>query len=165
MGSFFLTATKTLAAAFLLGEIVYCQTPGPTADDTVRVKVTVNADGSRTVYRFDPAYRKATATTTERDGKTRETIEYDLDEAGRFASGRIFGADGRFRFRSLYKYDSGGRLEQETQFGKEDAVTSKIVYSYDPKTGKQTGYSIFDGAGKLVGQVPSPTPPPKQRKK
>src|SRR4030095_12298695 len=77
----------------------------------VRVTVSMNADGSRTVYEFDDAEHKAIATTTSEDGKLREKIRYDIDDVGRFSSGTIFGPDGRLRFKSRYKYDSSGRLE------------------------------------------------------
>jgi hypothetical protein len=129
--------------------------------------MTMNADGSRTTYRFDPPNHKATAVTTEPDGKVRGKMRYVLDNAGRFASGESFAADGKFRFKSTYKYDGAGRIEQETQLGKDSAVLNKIVYSYDA-AGHQTGYSIFDGAGKLIGQTstaaPGPSPSSQLRK-
>ena len=129
--------------------------------DVVRVNVTINPDGSRTVYKFDSANHKATATTTEPDGKPRGKIDYELDEAGRFASGQVFGPDGQFRFRTLYKYDAAGRMLEEQQLGKDNVLSSRIVYSYD-KGGKQTGYSIYNAAGKLIGRFESPnaSPPP-----
>lgn len=144
--------------------LAFPQATAPPENDAVRVNVTLNADGSRTVYQFDQPHRKATATTTERDGKVRGKIQYELDDAGRFSSGRVFGPDGNFRFRTLYKYDSAGRLEAETQIGNDDAVLSKIAYSYD-QSGKQTGYSIFDGKGRLIGQMPSPTASPSKKKR
>jgi hypothetical protein len=70
----------------------------------------MHSDGSRTVYKFDNAQHKAVATTTDPDGKLRETIRYELDDAGRFSSGEISGADGRLRFKSRYKYDDAGNL-------------------------------------------------------
>jgi len=47
--------------------------------------------------------------------------------------------------------------------GKDDAVLSRIVYSYN-QAGKQTGYSIFDASGKLIGnaRATSPSTPRKQ---
>src|SRR4029434_11139340 len=107
-------------------------------------------DGSRTVYKFDNAEHKAVATTTDPDGKLRETIRYELDEAGRFSTGEISGPDGRLRFKSRYKYDDAGRLLEETQSAQDGTHLHKIVYSYDA-SGKQTGYSVFDASGKLVG--------------
>ncbi len=144
---------------------VLSQVAPPNDADAVRVNITMNADGSRTSYQFDPANHKATAVTTEPDGKVRGKTNYRLDEAGRFGSGVSFDAKGKFRFKSIYKYDSAGRIEQETLLGKDDAVLNKIVYSYDA-AGKQTGYSIFDGAGKLLGAT-SPSMPsisPKSRR-
>lgn len=131
-----------------------------TSPAAVRVNVTVNPDGSRTTYEFDSAHQKATATTTQPDGRMREKVRYKLDEAGRFASGEVFGPDGKFRFHSLYKYDASGRMLEEAQSGKEGNLQNKIVYSYDGN-GRPTGYSIFDGSGKLLGRVSSasPTPP------
>src|SRR5438034_920761 len=69
------------------------------SDDTVRVTVSVNSDGSRTVYQFDNAKHEATATTTESDGKPRGKIVYQIDAAGRFASGVSFGPAGKFLFK------------------------------------------------------------------
>jgi hypothetical protein len=39
---------------------------------------------------------------------------------------------------------------EETQSAPDGALLHKIVYSYDA-SGKQTGYSVFDASGKLVG--------------
>src|SRR6266705_6998603 len=102
----------------------------------VRVTVSMNADGSRTVYEFDDAQHKAIATTTGEDGKLRQTIRYELDDVGRFSSGRVFGPDGRLQFKSRYTYDSAGRLQEETQSAPNDNLLHKIVYSYD-QNGKQ----------------------------
>jgi YD repeat-containing protein len=121
-----------------------------TRSDAVRVTVSMHSDGSRTVYKFDNAQHKAVATTTDPDGKLRETIRYELDDAGRFSSGEISGADGRLRFKSRYKYDDAGNLLEETQSAENGTLLHKIVYSYDV-SGKQTGYSVFDASGKLVG--------------
>ena len=158
-------STITLCGFFIAGAVACAQSPSPNESDTVRVNVTMNADGSRTTYRFNPANHKATAVTTEPDGKARGKMNYVLDDAGRFASGESFAADGKFRFKSTYKYDGAGRIEQETQLSKDDTVLNKIVYSYDA-AGRQTGYSIFDGSGKLIGQTSTPTPTasPRSRK-
>ena len=139
------------------GLSILAQTPGPSSNDAVRVTVSLNADGSRTVYQFDNAKHEAIATTTESDGKTRGKIVYQIGEAGRFASSVVFGPDDKFLLKSIYKYDAGGRLEQETHLAKDDSVVNKIVYKYDPK-GKQLGYSVFDAAGKLVSGTSSPSP-------
>ena len=96
-------------------EIGLSQSPEQTGNDAVRVTVSMHPDGSRTVYEFDNAQHKAVATTTDPDGKLRETIRYELDEAGRFSSGEISGPDGRLRFKSRYKYDDAGRLLEEIQ--------------------------------------------------
>jgi len=135
------------------------------SNDSVRVSVTLNEDGSRTTYQFDNPNHKATATTIGRDGKPQGKIEYQLDDAGRFGSGRIFGPDGKFQFRSVYKYDAAGHLQEESKFGKDDRLLNKIVYAYD-SAGKQSGYSVYDGAGKLIGQTSSPplAAPSKTRK-
>jgi hypothetical protein len=138
---------------------VAAQAADSSPHDAVRVNVTLNADGSRTVYEFDTARHKATATTTAANGKPKGKIEYDLDTANRFSAGRVFGPDGQFQFRTVYKYDGAGRLEAETQFGKDDKVSSKIVYSYDA-AGKQTGYSAFDGAGMPLGSTSTAAPTP-----
>ncbi|MEY2483952.1 MAG: hypothetical protein QOK24_2480 [Verrucomicrobiota bacterium] len=136
------------------------------AADSIRVTVSINADGSRTVYEFDSAHHKATATTTAKDRKLIGRIRYVLDEAGRFASGEVYGPDDRFRFRSVYKYDAAGRLSQEVQLGQDDVVRNKIVYAYD-KNGKQTGYTVYDAANKMVrtagGASPSASPTPARK--
>jgi hypothetical protein len=155
-----MTLRRSITLAFCLSApVAFAQPLAPTENETVRVNVTINSDGSRTVYEFDPAHHQATGTTTEKNGTLRGKIHYQLDDAGRFATGMVFGPDEKFRFKTIYKYDGGGRLEQETQLGSDNAVLAKIVYSYD-SAGKQTGYSIFDAAGKLIGRTPSSTPPP-----
>src|SRR4029450_1223689 len=131
-------------------EIGLSQSSEQTRSDAVRVTVSMHPDGSRTVYKFDNAQHKAVATTSDPDGKLRETIRYELDDAGRFSSGEISGPDGRLRFKSRYKYDDAGHLLEETQSAENGTLLHKIVYSYDA-AGKQTGYSVFDTSGKLVG--------------
>jgi hypothetical protein len=149
-------------------EIGLSQSPEEIRSDAVRVTVSMHPDGSRTVYKFDNAQHKAVATTTDPDGKLRETIHYGLDEAGRFSSGEISGPDGRVRFKSRYKYDDAGRLLEETQSTEGGTLLHKIVYSYDA-SGKQTGYSVFDASGKLVGGNSAakvrPSSSPKAREK
>jgi hypothetical protein len=125
----------------------------------------VNADGSQTVYEVDNVHHTALATITERGGKLREKIRYELDGAGRFTSRMIFDPDGKFRSKSVYKYDKAGRVLEQTQLAKNEAILNKIAYSYDRQTGKQATYSIFDGNGRLVNQTAEsasrPTPAPK----
>jgi hypothetical protein len=148
-------------------EIGLSQSPEEIRSDAVRVTVSMHPDGSRTVYKFDNAQHKAVATTTDPDGKLRETIHYELDEAGRFSSGEISGPDGHLRFKSRYKYDDAGRLLEETQSTEGGTLLHKIVYSYDA-SGKQTGYSVFDASGKLVGGSAAkvrPSSSPKAREK
>ena len=125
--------------------------------DSIRVRMSLNEDGSRTVYETDTANRKATATTTSAAGKVMGKIRYTLDEAGRFETGEVLGPDDRLRFKTLYKYDATGRLSQETQLTKEGTVRHKIVYAFDA-AGKPAGYSVYDASGKLLGQT-SPKAP------
>ena len=148
----FFQAGLTVACALAICgiRIGLSQSPEQTQSDAVRVTVSMHPDGSRTVYKFDNAQHKAVATTTDPDGKVRETIRYELDDAGRFSSGEISGPDGRLRFKSRYKYDDAGHLLEETQSAENGTLLHKIVYSYDA-SGKQTGYSVFDTSGKLVG--------------
>jgi len=79
------------------------QAPAATADETIRVTVSLNDDGSRTVYQFDNAKHEATATTTEPDGKPRGKIVYQVADGGRFVSGTAYGPDDKFLFKGLYK--------------------------------------------------------------
>ncbi len=140
------------------------QVPDASSSDTVRVTVSINEDGSRTIYEFDAANHKATATTRGRDGKLRGLIRYNLDSAGRFSSGEVFGPDEKLRFKTLYKYGDANRLLEESQLGKDDSLRHKIVYAYD-QTGKQIGYSVYDGKGKLIGQTTAPASPSPVKKK
>ena len=155
-------------AAALLGlpAIALGQLADPTTD-AVRVTVSMNADGSKTIYEFDAPNRKAIATTTGKDGELVGRVRYVLDPEGRFSSGEVYGPDDRLRFKTLYKYDTGGRLSDETQLDKNDAVKHKLVYFYD-KIGRQVGYKVFNAAGKLVSQkgavASSPTPAKKKRR-
>src|SRR5215831_13635718 len=113
----FFRAALMITSALLLccPKAGFSQSPEQTRSDAVRVTVSMHPDGSRTVYQFDSAQHKAVATTTDPDGKLRETIRYDLDDAGRFSSGEISGPDGRLRLKSRYKYDDAGRILEETQ--------------------------------------------------
>src|SRR3954470_673379 len=126
----------------------FSQSQSPPSD-AVRVTVSMHPDGSRTVWTFDSPQHKAVATTTDPDGKVRQTIRYQLDNAGRFSSGEVVGPDGRIRLKSRYKYDDAGRILEETQSGADGTFQHKIAYSYAP-SGKQTGYSVYDASGKLV---------------
>jgi hypothetical protein len=143
---------------------------GQASTDAVRVTMSMHPDGSRTVYNFDNAQHTAVATTTDPDGKVRQTIRYQLDNAGRFSTGEVSGPDGRVRLKSRYKYDDAGRILEETQSAANGTLLNKIVYSYDP-AGKQTGYSVFDASGKLVSRTggsaarPSPSPKPREKTK
>ena len=80
------------------GATVFSQAP----TDAVRVTMSMHPDGSRTVYSFNNAQRTAVATTTDPDGKVRQTIRYQLDDAGRFSTGEVSGLDGRVRLKSRY---------------------------------------------------------------
>ena len=125
--------------------------------DTIRVTVSMNADGTRTTYEFDASHHRAVATTTAKDGKIVGRIRYLLDDAGRFASGEVYGPDEQLRFKTLYKYDAAGKLTQETQHGADDSLRNRIVYAYD-KNGKQVGYTVYDAAGKVLRQTPGVSP-------
>ncbi len=122
------------------------------AGQAIRVTLTVNEDGSKTAYEFDPANHRATATTTSAEGKPMGKTRYVLDDNGRFTTGEIFGARGEFRFQSRYQYDAAGRLSEETQMTKAGATLHRIVYSYN-EAGKQIGYVVYDGNGKVVGKT------------
>jgi hypothetical protein len=143
---------------------------GQSSTDAVRVTMSMHPDGSRTVYNFDNAQHTAVATTTDPDGKVRQTIRYQLDNAGRFSTGEVSGPDGRVRLKSRYKYDDAGRLLEEAQSAPNGTLLHKIVYSYD-STGKQTGYSVFDASGKLVSRTGGPavrassSPKPREKTK
>ena len=148
------------AIAALAGLTANAQIAPPNSNDAVRVTVTVNGDGSRTTYKYDNAKHEAVATTEDANGKPLGKVIYRLDDAGRFGSGVVFGPDKKFLFKTLYKYDAAGRMEQETRLARDDSILNKIVYQYDP-AGKQTGYSIFDAAGKLISSSPGPGQPSK----
>ena len=128
---------------------------GQAPTDAVRVTMSMHPDGSRTVYNFDNAQHTAVATTTDADGKVRQTIHYQLDNAGRFSTGEVSGPDGRVRLKSRYKYDDAGRILEEAQTAADGTLLHKILYSYD-STGKQTGYSVVDASGKLVSRTGGP---------
>jgi hypothetical protein len=156
----------TLCCALVVrgGAVVF----GQSAEQAVRVTMSMHPDGSHTVYNFDPPQHKAVATTTDAGGKIRETIRYQLDDAGRFSSGEISGPDGRVRLKSRYKYDDAGRILEESQSAPDGTLQHKIVYNYD-SSGKQTGYSVFDASGKLISRtgagIVRASPSPKTRDK
>src|SRR2546423_3262296 len=78
--------------------------------DTIRVTVSINADGTRTTYEFDAPHRRATATTTTKEAKMVGRIRYVLDDAGRFASGVCYGPDDQLRFNALYRHGAARKL-------------------------------------------------------
>src|SRR5436190_23088488 len=90
---------------------VFAQTPAPNSNDTLRVTVTENADGSRTTYPYHNAKHEAIANTADPEGKARGQVVYRIADAGRFGSRAVFGPDGKFRCKTIYKYDRAGRLE------------------------------------------------------
>ena len=143
---------------------------GQASTDAVRVTMSMHPDGSRTVYNFDNAQHTAVSTTTDPDGKVRQTIRYQLDNAGRFSTGEVSGPDGRVRLKSRYKYDEAGHILEEAQSAADGTLLHKIVYSYD-SAGKETGYSVFDASGKLLSRTagsaarPSPSPKPHEKTK
>jgi hypothetical protein len=167
---FFWRAPALCCALFLHGSSAGFSQSQSAPNDAVRVTVSMHPDGSRTVWNYDTPQHKAVATTTDPDGKVRQTIRYDLDNEGRFSSGEVFGPDGRIRLKSRYKYDDAGRMLEETQSAADGTFQHKIAYSYDP-SGKQTGYSVFDASGKLVTRTggaatrPSPSPKPREKNK
>src|SRR5437016_10591390 len=81
------------------------QIPPPSPTDAVRVTVSLNADGSRTIYQFDNAKHEAIATATEADGKPRCKIVYQIGDADRFGSGVFFRREEKFLFKMMYNYD------------------------------------------------------------
>src|SRR5437764_12571599 len=120
----FLKVGVTMACTLILcgTQVGLSQSTEQTQGEAVRVTVSMHPDGSRTVYNFDNAQHKAVATTTDPDGKLRQTIRYELDDAGRFFSAEISGSDGRIRLRTRYKYDDAGRILEETQSGADGAL-------------------------------------------
>ncbi len=129
-----------------------------TDDDAVRVTMTINPDGSKTVYRVDGAKHESVGTTTTASGKPGGKIIYHLDAEGRYETGRVFAPNGTFRFKTIYRYNPAGQLAEETQLDKDDSVRHKIVYSFDAE-GHPTGYAIYDGAGALLGRTTPKTAP------
>ena len=121
--------------------------------------MSLNDDGSKTIYETDTANRKATATTTSKAGKLMGKIRYTLDEAGRYDTCEVYGPDDKLRFKTLYKYEGTGQMREETQMTADGAVRHRIVYAYDA-AGKPAGYSGFDGSGKLLGQTRQTVPAP-----
>lgn len=158
------------ALLFSCGASVHLSQGQQAPGDAVRVTMSMHPDGSRTIYNFDNAQHTAVATTTDPDGKVRQTIRYRLDDAGRFLSGEVSGPDGRIRLKSRYKYDDAGRLLEEAQSAADGTLLNKIVYSYD-SSGNQTGYSVFDASGKLISRTGVPavrqsvTPKPREKRK
>lgn len=150
-----MSPARSLFALITLATMLSIQ--AQTTDDTIRVTVTVNGDGSRTTYQFDNAKHQAIATTADPDGKARGKVVYRLDDSGRFESGVVFGPDDKFLFKTVYKYDAAGRLEQETRLDKGDSVVEKTLYKYDA-VGKQIGASTFHATGKLISGTASPAP-------
>ena len=147
-----------------LGGVCFGQAQqGATTGDSIRVTMSLNEDGSRTVYETDTANRKATATTTSAAGKVQAKIRYTLDEAGRFETGEVYGPDDKMRYKTAYKYEPSGRLKEESQLNTDGTVRHRIVYAFDD-AGKPAGYAVYDASGRLLGQTTDKrAPAPAQR--
>lgn len=65
-------------------------------DEAVRVTVMVNPDGSKTVYQTDSIRHEATATTTDKNGKAKGKVVYQLDADGRYETAQILGPTAHF---------------------------------------------------------------------
>ncbi len=145
---------RTIFVCLALGALCLAVRPAlaQTDDDAIRVTMTMNPDGSKTVYRVDGAKHESVATTMTAKGKVTEKIIYRLDAEGRYESGRVFTGNGAFRFKTLYHYNAAGQLTEERQENKDGSVRHKIVYSFDAE-GRPSGYAIYDGAGKLLGRT------------
>jgi YD repeat-containing protein len=160
-----------VVAFFVLNVSAFGQAQDAGLADAKRVTVSQNNDGSRTTYEIDGANRKEVATTIGEDGKVKSKILYDLDENGRFAKGQVYGPGDQLRFKTAYKYDGSGRLMEETQLTKDDVLKNRLVYSYDALSGRQTGYTVYDAAGKVIGQPKTPgnasqsAPPPEKKRR
>lgn len=128
------------------------------SNNVKRVTVSQNNDGSRTTYKVDGEARKTVATTVGRDGKVQSRIRYDLDDAGRFSRGEVYGPNDQLRFKTQYKYDTSGQLQEEIQFTADGVMKNRLAYSYDKLTGRQTGYAVYDSAGKIVGRSTAGAP-------
>lgn len=133
------------------------------SSNAVRVTVSLNDDGSRTIYESDGAQHTAVATTKDAAGKVRSILRYKLDDAGRFAHGDICGPDGTVRFKADYRYNSAGRLEEERQVSTSGRLIHRLVYHFD-KSGRQTGYTAYDETGRSLGEVKTSLPPPSKAK-
>ena len=127
------------------------------SDDAVRVTVTMNPDGSKTVYQTTESNHQVAATTTGANGKVQGKIIYKLDVEGRYESGQVFGPNGSLHFKTRYRYDAAGHLAEETQLGKDNSVRNRIVYSYD-SAGHSAGYAVYDSDGRLIGRTSAKTP-------
>jgi hypothetical protein len=153
---------RTAPAVLLIFVLAICA-QGQALPGEVRVSVVLNTDGSRTVYETDAGNRKSVATTTGSNGKVRERINYELDENGRYSRGEILGPKGEFRFKALYKYDANNHLSEEIHLAKDESVLGKLIFHYDA-AGHQTGYSVYDGAGRPLGQTAGSSATPAKRK-
>jgi hypothetical protein len=147
----FATRFLVLLACCAIVPAVPAQLQANAPGDAIRVTVSQNNDGTQTAYQTDPVSKTAIATTTS-GGKVTSKINYRLDDLGRYESGEVFGPGDKFQFRTKYKYDPSGRLAEETRLSRDNVVLMKLVYSYDG-AGKPAGYSVFDGAGKLLGKT------------
>src|SRR5438105_11317372 len=141
---------RRLVFAFLFSVAIASRCAGAQEENgEVRVSVVLNADGSRTVYETNAANHKTVATTTGKDGKSREKIRWDLDESGRFLRGEVFGPKEQFRFILQNKYDANNRLIEETHLAKDQSEIGKIAIHYET-AGHQIGTSTSDVAGNII---------------
>jgi hypothetical protein len=171
-----LARTKQLLLSLLLLLAFAHRAPAPIFEAAEKLptksETKFNADGSHTVYEIANDHRTGFATVFDREGKVREKIRYELDNLGHPTSRTVLDAEGNVRSKSLYLYDKTGRIKEETRLGQDNSMLHKIAYAYD-QSGNRTGYSIFDGNGKLLNQqgpaaskpvgTPKPSEPSRRR--
>ncbi len=103
----------------------------PPTSDTVRVKVTLNPDGSRTAYEFDTAHHTATATTTSRDGKPAAKFSTSSMRPAVSRPALFTARTGSFASRAYISTTTPAGCRKRRNSTKDGAVISKIVYTYD----------------------------------
>jgi hypothetical protein len=120
------------------------QASAQTGADEACLTVTIDPDGSRTVYQEDSLGRQAIATTTGSDGRPRGKITYPLDSKGRYESGQVFAA------RALFV----SRLSMDTR--RLDASRRKRSVATAQSAQKQIHHRFSSSFRLLVRLVPSP---------
>jgi len=159
------TRIFTWSAACLLGAAAFAADPASkVAEEGPYVRVMMNEDGSRTVFRKSPDNRTLVKKTYSANGVLRLKTIYRMDAYGNPRSCKIYDGKGIELFKVRYGFDKRwGRLVEEQMFDSRvrriDPNTGKVrpvrrfIYTYDAQGNRSKPISIVLNKGRTAEEV------------